>query len=118
MKKSTLGVCAAGAGAGAIAGLLGAGGGMVLVPGLRLATDAGDREVFATSVAVMAPVCAIALWISGGHNPLPWRQALPYLLGGCLGGVAAGLWGRKIPTALLHKIFGILVLWGGIRSFF
>ena len=40
---------------------------------------------------------------------------LPYLIGSAFGGVAAGLWGRKIPTLWLHRFLGAMILWGGVR---
>jgi len=42
-------------------------------------------------------------------------QALPYLIGSLIGGVGAGLWGKRIPVLWLHRILGVLILWGGIR---
>ena len=116
MKKGSLVTAVTGAGAGAVNGLLGAGGGLVLVPGLRMAAKGDSRAAFATSVAVMTPVCAVSLLALAGQEALPWGEALPYLLGGGAGGIAAGLWGRKLPTGLLRKIFGVLMLWGGVRT--
>ena len=63
--------------------------------------------------AVMAPVCALSLYLSG--EALPWSNTLPYLIGGTLGGAVAGIWGGHVPTRWLHGIFGILLLWGGVR---
>jgi len=42
-------------------------------------------------------------------------ESVPYLLGSAGGGLLAALWGRWIPTGLLHRLLGILILWGGIR---
>ena len=108
-----LGPVAAGLAAGAVNGLFGGGGGMVLIPLLSLWTAIRDDALFPTSVAVMAPVSAASLWFSGG--PLPWSDALPYLIGGAAGGLAAGLWGSRIPTKWLHRIFGALLVFGGVR---
>lgn len=96
----------AGACAGAVTGLLGAGGGMVLV--------LGKSQPFAGSVAVMLPICLVSVLTSGA--PLPWGEAMPYLLGSSLGGLGAGLWGKKIPTLWLHRCFGTLLLLGGLRT--
>ena len=64
-------------------------------------------------VAVMILHCA--LWLASQDAPLPWSDAFPYLLGSALGGVLAGRFGRKIPTLWLHRFFGLMLLWGGIR---
>ena len=74
----------------------------------------GSREPFSGSVAVMVPICLLSLLTSG--RPLPWREALPFLAGGSLGGLAAGFWGKKIPTLWLHRIFGSFLLLGGLRA--
>ena len=105
----------AGIGAGAINGLFGAGGGMVLVPLLGLFTDLNDREIFPASVCIIAPICVISLILSWDLGAIPWDTALPYLLACCVGAVAAGLLAGKIPTKWLHRTLGILILWGGIR---
>lgn len=113
-----LGAAASGAGAGAANGLFGAGGGMILVPALHHLTPIEEDSLFPTSVAVIFPLCLVSLTVYGIHGNLPWQQAWPYLIGSALGGMAAGLWGRRIPTVWLHRILGILILWGGIKSFF
>lgn len=101
--------------AGAINGLFGAGGGMVLVPTLEHWSSLESQEVFPASVAIILPICLISLALSFSQEGLPWRSALPYLLGSCIGGIFAGIWGKKIPTIWLHRSLGLLILWGGIR---
>ena len=111
----TLGAAAAGLLAGMVNGIFGGAGGMVLIPLLGLWTDAEPESIFPLSVCVMLPVCLVSLWFTAQSGPLPWADALPYLLGSTLGGVLAGRFGRRIPTLWLHRIFGAMLLWGGIR---
>lgn len=101
--------------AGAVTGLFGAGGGMVLVPLLGLLTSIEEDSLFPASVAVILPVCLVCLFLRSRNGPLPWLEAVPYLFGSCGGGILAGLLGKRIPTAWLHRILGAFVLWGGIR---
>ena len=116
MKKyKQLGAGLAGIGAGAINGLLGAGGGMVLVPLLTLLTDLNDDEVFPASVSIILPICLVSLSITWRPESTPWSLALPYLIGSAVGGVLTGLLAKKIPTVWLHRILGVLILWGGFR---
>lgn len=116
MRKSSIaGRILAGAAAGSINGLLGAGGGMVLIPMLTLLTDLREEEIFPASVAVIAPICLVSLAVTAVYGTIDLAASLPYLLGGALGGTAVGLWGKKIPVKWLHRILGILILWGGIR---
>lgn len=113
--KFQLGAALAGLLAGIINGIFGGAGGMVLIPGLQMLTDIGDDSLFPTSVSIMLPLCLMSLWLASRNAPLPWDDALPYLLGSVAGGVLAGLLGRRIPTLWLHRFFGIMILWGGIR---
>ena len=86
---------------------------MVLIPMLKKFGDLPEEALFPASVSVILPVCLVSLATIPG--PLPWREALPCLLGSGLGGLACGLWGRKIPVLWLHRLLGILILWGGLR---
>ena len=113
--KKHWGPCLAGFCGGVINGLFGAGGGMVLVPLLTLCSDLSDEEVFPASIAVILPICLISLFSLVPPDLLPWKTALPYLLGSGIGGILSGLTGKKIPVKWLHRILGILILWGGLR---
>ena len=110
-----MGLIIAGAAAGAVNGLLGAGGGMVLIPLLRRFSTMDEDDLFPSSVSIILPVCIISLIFTGPAGTLPWQQAFPWLIGSAAGGVLAGLWGRKIPVLWLHRGLGILILWGGVR---
>lgn len=101
--------------AGAVNGLFGAGGGMVLVPLLTIFADLQEDEIFPASVSVILPICIVSISISATMYGLPVAQALPYLLGSIAGGVLAGFTGKKIPVKWLHRGLGILIIWGGIR---
>ncbi len=114
-KRDMLKTALAGVGAGAVTGLFGAGGGMVLVPLLTMLTTLDDREVFPSSIAIILPICVVSIVVTSAMRTVDWPQAAPYLLGSLLGGLAAGKWGRAIPTAWLHRGLGILILWGGFR---
>ena len=111
-KKIFSGIVLAGACAGAVNGLLGAGGGMLLVPMLSAFTSLREDEIFPSSVAIIAPICVVSLLLT---RDIAWGESVPFLLGSALGGLTAGLWGKKIPTVWLHRGLGILILWGGLR---
>jgi len=105
----------AGGCAGAVNGLFGAGGGMVLVPLLGKLTELDEDAVFPASVSVILPICIVSLLFTVQPGDIPWDTAIPYLIGSAAGGILAGLLGKKIPTLWLHRGLGILILWGGIR---
>lgn len=113
--KQYLGAGLSGLCAGILNGLVGAGGGMVLVPLMSLLTDLPQQQLFPCSVAILFPVCIVSLLFAEGWDVFSFWQALPYLIGSLIGGVGAGLWGKRIPVLWLHRILGILILWGGIR---
>lgn len=101
--------------AGAVTGLLGSGGGMLLIPLLTLLTDIDDIDLFPCSVLIILPLCITSLLFA---LPLPrgiFHQSAPYLLGSILGGLIAGILWNRVPVKWLHRILGILILWGGMR---
>ena len=112
MRKTTWRMVFAGLAAGTVTGVFGGGGGMVLVPLLTLCSGLPEEQIFPASVCIILPVCLVSLAMAG---PLPWVQAVPYLLGSGIGGFLAGKWGQKIPVLWLHRGLGILILWGGWR---
>ena len=114
-QKQNWGLLLAGGCAGAVSGLFGAGGGMVLVPLLSVLGGLTEEEIFPASLSIILPVCLVCLTVTALSGSLPWGEALPYLLGSAAGGVFAGVWGRKIPVKWLHRGLGILILWGGWR---
>ena len=109
------GMCIAGICAGIVNGLLGAGGGMLLVPLLTRFGHLEENQIFPASVSIILPICLVSLFFAWQASPPHWITVLPYLLGSAAGGLAAGLWGRKIPAIWLHRGLGILIIWGGIR---
>lgn len=88
---------------------------MILVPLLTTFGGLTDEEIFPASLSIILPVCLVCLSVTAASGGLPWSEALPYLLGSAGGGVLAGVWGKKIPVIWLHRVLGILILWGGWR---
>lgn len=116
MRNSKItGYLLAGGAAGAVSGLFGAGGGMILIPLLTLCTDIPEEELFPSSVCIILPVCCISLAVTAFTGTISLLSAFPYLLGSAAGGILSGLWGKRIPVEWLHRGLGILILWGGWR---
>lgn len=107
----------AGALAGAANGLFGGGGGSVLVPALTRGCGLSQRQAFATSVAVILPLCALSVVIYLFRGGLELGTALPYLIGGAAGGWAGGKWFKGMKISWLKRAFGLLLIYGGVRSF-
>lgn len=107
---------AAGGAAGLINGFFGGGGGMALVPLLAGKCGLSQRKAFATSVAVIAPLCALSagIYLLRGH--LDVQIALPYLAGGLVGGWIGGRLFRHLSMKWLRRGFALLILYGAVRS--
>ncbi len=103
--------------AGMANGLFGGGGGSVLVPVLTGYCRLDQRKAFATSVAVILPLCALSVGIYLLRGGLDLMAALPYLIGGAVGGWAGGKWFKGVKIPWLKRAFGLLLIYGGVRSF-
>ncbi len=104
--------------AGAVNGFFGGGGGMVLVPLLTGRCGLSQREAFATSVAVILPLCALSSVIYFFRGGLDLTAALPYLVGGLAGGYIGGRVFKKLNMDWLRRGFALLMLYGGVKSLF
>ena len=109
---------AAGGAAGLANGFFGGGGGMLLVPLLTRWCGLEQRKAFATSVAVILPLCALSAVIYLLRGGLELSAALPYLAGGLIGGFLGGRVFRKLNMVWLRRAFALLILWGGVRALF
>ena len=107
----------AGALAGVTNGFFGGGGGSVLVPLLTRYCKLDQRKAFATSVAVILPLCALSAAIYLLRGGLDLMTALPYLVGGAAGGWAGGKWFKGMNMVWLRRAFGLLLIYGGVRCF-
>lgn len=114
MLSTKVKIALAGMAAGAINGLFGAGGGMVMVPALALTGEFQEEEIFPASISIILPASLVSL-AAAGVSDLPWRESAPYLAGSAIGGILAGLLGKNIPVKYLHRFLGVLILYGGIR---
>lgn len=114
-RKYTFNIALAGAVAGAVNGLFGAGGGMILVPLLTMHRELKEDEIFPSSISIILPICLVSLIFTAIGEGVDYSASLPYLIGSAAGGFLAGMYGRKIPALWLHRGLGIMILWGGIR---
>lgn len=113
--KRSFGITLSGLCAGAINGLFGAGGGMVLVPLLTKVSKLEEESVFPSSVCMILPICIVSLFMSVNVTGIGLSLLIPYLAGSAAGGLIAGYTAKKIPTLWLHRGLGLLILWGGVR---
>lgn len=115
-RKRKLWFIVAGAAAGLVNGFFGGGGGMILVPLLSDKCGLSRQKAFATSVAVIAPLCALSAGIYLIRGELELAAALPYLAGGLIGGLIGGKLFRKLSVKWLRKAFALLILYGAVKA--
>ncbi len=106
----------AGAAAGIANGFFGGGGGMILVPLLVRHCKLDQRQAFATSVAIILPLCILSSTVYYFRGGLDFNTALPYLAGGLIGGWIGGKVFKKLNMVWLRRAFALLILYGGVKS--
>jgi len=108
----------AGTTAGLFNGLFGAGGGLVLVPMLLHGAKLDMEKTLPTSVAIILPICIVSCIQRYSSNSFDLITLWPYMLGGLLGGVAAGLTYKKVSKIWLRRILGLFILYAGVKMIF
>lgn len=89
---------------------------MILVPLLAGKCGLEQDKAFATSVAIIAPLCALSACIYWFRGDLDFMTALPYFIGGLLGGLIGGRLFKKLSMKWLRRAFALLILYGAVRS--
>lgn len=102
--------------AGLANGFFGGGGGMLLVPMLTRRCGLSQRQAFATSVAVILPLCMLSAAVYFFRGGLDLAAALPYLAGGLIGGVIGGRMFKRLSMVWLRRVFALFILYGGVRA--
>lgn len=74
-----------------------------------------QRQAFSTSLAVILPLCILSAAVYLFRGGLDLLAALPYLIGGTVGGWLGGRWFRGVRVVWLRRAFGLLLLYGGAR---
>lgn len=99
---------------GVVNGMLGAGGGLLVVPLLKK-SGLSQKEAHANAVAVILPIATLSglLYLLGGHVQL--GEAAVYMPTGLLGAWIGTLLLRKISTVWLARIFNGFMIYAGVR---
>lgn len=96
---------------GAMAGMLGIGGAIIMIPALVYFMGFSQQMAQGTSLAVMLPpigILAAYNYYKAGHVDIKFAVilAVTFLIGSYFG----SKWALTLPQAVLKKIFGILLL--------
>jgi len=104
----TRALAASGVGAGFLSGLLGVGGGFVIVPALRRATNAPMHAIVATSLAVITLVSTSGVVSTAIAGRMNWEVGIPFA-GGAIAGMLGGrLVSKRISGPRLQQGFAVV----------
>lgn len=87
----------------------------MLVPLLTRYCGLDQRRAFATSVAVILPLCLLSVAIYFVRGGLDLGAAWSYLVGGTVGGWLGGRLFKGVQADWLRRGFGLLLIYGGVR---
>jgi uncharacterized membrane protein YfcA len=111
VRRSTPAVAGAGAGLGAVTGVLGVGGGFLTVPALVQVVGLKMRPAVGTSLFVVGTNALVALLArSGSAAHMDWRIVAPFTGAAVLGAWDGRRLAKRIPGDKLRRIFGVMLL--------
>lgn len=96
--------------AGSLTGLVGAGGGFVIVPALALVGGLPMRNAIGTSLLVIALQSFAGFAGHAAHVTVDVPLVATVTGSACVGAVAGGLLGARVPQEQLRRAFGVFVL--------
>lgn len=100
---------------GMLAGLLGVGGGIFMVPFLVLAAGLGQQEAQASSLLVVLPTAIVASWSLRKRGVLDLPLALKIGVCGVLGSAAGAFLALRLPGPTLRLLFAVLLVVVGVK---
>lgn len=105
--------------AGILAGLVGIGGGVMIVPSLVYFAGFNQKMAQGTSLAVLLPPSgALAFWQYYRTGNVDLRMAALIFLGLLLGGWAGGGWAQHLSNEALRKGFALFLVLTAIHTWF
>ncbi len=115
-KKSKLYAVVGGALAGFCNGLLGAGGGMLIVPSL-IRCGLERRQAHRSSVAVILPLSAFSAALYLFSDSVEIGDAVPFLPWGLIGAALGTFALKKLSDKWIRRCFALFMIWAGVRLF-
>jgi uncharacterized protein len=117
--KIILGGLALGIAAGILAGMVGVGGGVIIVPALVYFFGMNQKMAQGTSLAVLLPptgLFAFFQYYRAGNVNL--KMSVMIIIGLLLGGWFGGGWAQEISGPTLRKVFACLLAFTAVKMFF
>lgn len=115
MDKNNLKLLALGFVTGIINGIFGSGGGTIIVPALVLLFGLKDYKAHATAISIILPLSVISTIIYLFKNTIPIKLSLLVVAGGLVGSYLGAKMLNKVPTNILRKVFGGVIIYTAVR---
>jgi uncharacterized membrane protein YfcA len=101
--------------AGILAGLLGIGGGVLIVPAMVLLAGFDQHVAQGTSLLVIIPAAVAGSWTHHRHGRLVLRDAAALAAGGVVGALLGSLTALSLDEGILRRLFAVLLVLVAIR---
>jgi hypothetical protein len=96
--------------AGALSGLLGIGGGIIIIPVMVLLFGMSQHQAQGTTLALMVPpIGLLAAWMYWKQGFVDIKMAMFVCLGFFVGGLLGAKFAVNIPDLILKRIFGAVL---------
>ncbi len=102
---------------GFLAGI-GVGGGSLLILWLTLVLGMEHQTARIINLLFFIPSAIIASLFRWKQGALDIRKVLPAIIGGCISAAIFSVLSKHLDVSLLKKLFGVLLLFTGIRELF
>jgi uncharacterized membrane protein YfcA len=110
MRRRAVWSLAAGAGGGTLAGLLGIGGGIVLVPLMTGLLWLDQHRAHGTSLVVIIPTAVVGTAVYAQRGDIDWVLAATIASGSVIGAVAGAKVMAKMSARRLRQVFGLYMI--------
>ena len=97
---------------------LGTGGGSLLVLWLTLVLNFPSEQAKVINLLFFLPSAIISTFLRWRKGGIPIKKIFLPALAGCIGAVIFATVGEKVNTELLQKLFGVLLIFTGVRELF
>ena len=101
---------AAGAGAGTLAGFLGIGGGIILVPMMTGLLYLNQHRAHGTSLAIIVPIAMVGTLVYALRGDVNWEWVATIGAGSVIGVIVGAKLMMKVPAHRLRQVFGVYTI--------
>jgi len=101
--------------AGAVNGLFGSGGGIIVVPAMVHLLKVEEHKAHATAIAVILPLTCVSAFFYITHNYVDWGLSVKVIIGGIAGGYIGARLLKKCPSGILRKVFAVFMMVAAVK---